>query len=68
MTALHRLKYGFCLAVAVVGVGVAIDIVIRADLGHAIFSPYFVVPVIAVGYFLAPWLVKFIPYERRETK
>ena len=68
MTALNRIKYGFVFAVAVVGVGVALDIVIRADLGRVIFSPYFFVPVLAAGYFLAPWMAKFIPFERREIK
>ena len=49
------------MAVAVVGVAMVLDMFIRADLGSIIFSPFFVGPVVVVGYLASPWLRKVIP-------
>ena len=64
MTPWTRLRYAFFLAVAVVGCGVVLDILTRADLQATLFSPLFFVPVVAVGYLLAPLIEKALPLAR----
>jgi len=62
MTLFQRLRYGFAVAVVVVGAAMVFDMFVRADLGSIIFSPLFVVPVVAIGYLVAPWLRRALPF------
>ena len=52
--------YGFAIATLVVGVLAVGDVLFRFGAGPFMFSPYFVIPLVVVGYVIAPYLSKRI--------
>ena len=66
-----RLKVSAVLVVIVVGVLVVLvvlDIVVGLNLGSVLFSPWFVLPVFAFAFILAPLVVTYVPYIRKKTE
>ena len=62
MPRIQRLRYGFFFAVVVVGATMILDMVVREDLGSVIFSPLFIGLVVAIGYLVAPWFKRALPF------
>jgi len=67
MPLLSRLKVSFAMVVLAIGVLVVLDMLVAWNIGHIIFSPWFVVPAYAIAYVLAPAVSKRFPLGRSEA-
>ena len=60
--------YAFFFGVLTVGVGTVTEMLLAGAgsslrIGEFIFSPLFFVPVVAAGYFAAPWLARRFRFD-----
>jgi hypothetical protein len=58
MSFTSRVFYAFAIATTVVGILMVGDMLFRFGAGQFMFSPYFVIPLLAVGYVIAPYLAR----------
>ena len=60
MKIIHRAAYAFATATLFVGIVMVGDMLFRFGMGQFMFSPYFVIPLLVIGYSAAPFISRLL--------
>jgi hypothetical protein len=63
MTIFNRLKYALFMSVAIIGLGMVIDMIFKLDLGDKLFSDIFIYPLLLVTFCISPIIEKYIKFK-----